>query len=91
MEFFRIPHSNLVMPEKVSDATAEMIYAVEEMGGNVKPVIVSRIGMNKETFETEYKVLLNDEMVIAVKANRLENVNCMVIDESELKFAKMMF
>lgn len=90
-EYFRVPFNNLHLPEIVENVSAEAINAVEVMKGNVKPVIVSKIGMNKETYEMEYKVLHNSGMAVAIFANRLENVSCIVIDEKDLETVKKMF
>lgn len=90
-DYFRIPANNIKNVD--SDKSSMMAYKlVDEMRGNVKPVIVSKIGFNAETLETEYKCLLNDEMAYAVMVNpSLEFVSCIVIDEKDLETVKKMF
>lgn len=89
-EYFRIPVANIQNVD-YSKENQKATYAVELMKGNVKPVIVSKIGFNKETMEVEYKCLLNDEMAAAIFINRLEYVSCIVIDEKDLETVKKMF
>lgn len=90
MEYGRIPTSALVNIE-TGNASSNLVAAVKAVGGNAKPIIAAKIGMNKETYEMEFKILLNGEMAEAVKLAGIEFVNAFIINESELPAVTKMF
>lgn len=88
-EFYRIPVTALVNVPN-GDASSNLVAAVKGLGRTVKPVIVAQIGMNKETYEMEYEILLNGEMAEAAKLAGVETVDAFAIDRADVeKVAKM--
>jgi len=89
-EFFRIPVTALVnIPN--GDASKNLVVAVKAMGRTVKPVIVISKGMNKETYENEYEIVLNGEMAEAAKLAEVETVDAFVVDAKDIETVAKLF
>lgn len=89
-EFFRIAIADLVnIPN--GDASKNLVAAVKMMGRNVKPVIAVKVGMNKETYATEYEIVLNGEMAEAAKLAEMETVDAFVIDRKDIETVAKLF
>lgn len=89
-EFYRIPVSALInIP--TGDASSNLVAAVGAMGRTIKPVIVTKIGVNRETYEMEYRIVMNGEMAEAAKLTGVETVDAFQIDEKDIATVAKLF
>lgn len=89
-EFYRIPVSALVnIP--TGDASSNLVTAVGKMGRTIKPVIVVKVGMNTDTYEMEYRIIMNGEMAEAAFLAGIETVDAFQIDEADAETVAKMF
>ncbi len=89
-EFYRIPTTALVnIP--TGDASSNLVAIVKGLGRTIKPVIVTKIGVNRETYEMEYRIVLNGEMAEAAKLAGVESVDAFQIDESDIETVAKLF
>ncbi len=89
-EFYRIPVTALVnIP--TGDASQNLVAAVGAMGRTIKPVIVTKIGVNRETYEMEYRIVMNGEMAEAAKLAGVETADAFQIDEKDIATVAKLF
>lgn len=85
-----VPPGNAI-EVKLDPSGAPAIDGDGKMGRTIKPVIVTQVGMNTDTYEMEYRIVMNGEMAEAASLAGIETVDAFQIDEADAETVAKMF